>query len=156
MSPGREGLSSWGQRIGTKTKSRKLGVQEGGGDRHTDTGTEPEAASGDRRRDWREPVGQRGRETGTDAVSFSPNLHKITGLGRIPRDSGRGGEEEANPGTWAAGRVQVRVAARVNEGSRPGTWKRNGEKAKSQCATSPELYLQRAAVCARQVRGKFY
>ena len=100
MSPGREGLSSWGQRIGTKTKSRKLEDQEGGGDRHTDTGTEPEAASGDRRRDWREPAGQRRRrETDTDAVSFSPNLHKITGLGRIPRDSGREGEEEGRSET---------------------------------------------------------
>lgn len=37
---------------------------------------------------------KRRRETDTDAVSFSPNLHKITGLGRIPRDSGRGGEGE--------------------------------------------------------------
>lgn len=47
-----------------------------------------------------------------------------SGSGAWELTAGRGGEEEANPGTWAAGRVQVRVAAGVNEGSRPGAWRR--------------------------------
>lgn len=37
---------------------------------------------------------ERRRETEADAVSFSLNLHRITGLGLIPRDCGRGGKEE--------------------------------------------------------------
>lgn len=62
-----------------------------------------QAASGDRQRRgrWKEPVGEkRKREADPDAVSFSSNLHGITGLGLIPPgDCRRGGRrlgEERN------------------------------------------------------------
>ena len=79
-----------------KDKEQKTGGQgEGEGQTHRHNGTEPEAASADRDKEGGETVGEkRRRETDADAVSFSHNLHRITGLGHIPRESGRGGEEE--------------------------------------------------------------
>lgn len=47
-----------------------------------------------------------------------------SGRGAWELTEGRGEEGEASPSTWAEGRVRIRVAARVNEGSRPGTWRK--------------------------------
>lgn len=53
---------------------------------------------------------KRRRETDTDAVSFSHNSHRITGLGHIPRESGRGGEEEGQRETTDMVREWMRRA----------------------------------------------
>lgn len=70
-----------------------------------------------------------------------------SGSGAWELTAGRGGEEEANPGTWAAGRVQVRVAARVSECSRPGTWRRGMGRRPSHSVRPRRSYTFRGLRC---------
>lgn len=75
-------------------RQQKTGGPGEMGGTDTDTVGEPEAASGGRDGEGGKKQWERRRQTATDAVSFSPNVHRSTGRGCLPRDSGRGGEGE--------------------------------------------------------------
>lgn len=60
----------------------------------------------------------------TDWPFPPPLVASRSGCGAWELTEKWGGEGDASPGTWAEGMGQIRVAARVNEGLRPRTWRR--------------------------------
>lgn len=106
---------------------------------------------------------KRRSETDTDAVSFSHNLHTITGLGHIPRESGRGGEEEGQRETtdmvreWmrrAETHRKVKSAERtedITEHKSLGRRRRGGGRAGgTRAAEAPPLQLPKEEVPGSQ------